>query len=1008
MVGRAPSSMLLLSLSAALLMLAVLPSAALATGFIVNSTADGGDATPGDNVCEVTTGAGDCTLRAAIGEANGHTGADSISFLGSVFDGGNTQPSTITIGSRLPLITGQTFIDGGDCSVSPAPPKPCVAVTAAGTPFGPDGFIFFTGSDGSSIARVDVYNFDRAILVADTTNNVTVQGNWLGQDLAESTGTSNTNTNNIGLFALGTNLTIGGTTPQQRNVFRSNSFGIDLRRDTGTSQTATVSGNYFGTKADGTTAVSSNGNALQIEGASATNEVIGGADTGTPSVCDGACNLFAAGTASIPSAQIELQGSGTTPSPGPIVIKGNFVGLNSDGTAAMSAGWGIHVGDAKQVTIGGSNTSDRNYIGGSDVEISAEDNPFFPPAAGTPDNLIIRNNFIGVQPDGSGEAAPLTAGVAIDQIFPTDAVRPQVLGNRFGGDSTAGQDGLAMAGNRGLVQGNTFGRDTVPADLPFGGDAIQVTGNNYVIQQNTITNGKSSGVNLSGSAAQSNQLNGNTIQGNGFGASAGPGVRIQNGASNNMIGSNPLTTPANINSFVGNSGDAIELLNDGTDNNLLIGNLTSSNNSGGGGLFVDLNGDGAGNPGSGPNEGVSAPVISVANTDHASGTAQPSSLVVLYTAQGTHPDSILASGTADVSGNWSIPYSVTDGTKIFASQTPSTTSDTSELAGPALADGTPPAMPSITATTPGSPGNDDTPAVRGMAESGSTVRLYSGATCTGSVLATGTAAQFAGAGLVPATAITHDGVTTFRVTSTDAANNTSSCSTGFSYTEDSTNPTLVIDSAPDSFTNDPNPSVTFHGSDANGVTFACDFTGASTGSDDPCTSPYDFGGAVSDGAYTAHVTAEDGAGNSAQSSDIEFTVDTVAPVTVIDSAPSGTTGDSTPTLEFHATDATDVTFACQVDSDAPAPCSSPTDFGPLGDGAHTISITGTDQAGNIETSPPVASFTVDTLQPVQPVTPATPVAPSAPSSATKKKCKKKKHRAASVAKKKKCKKKKRR
>src|SRR5262249_57149482 len=37
--------------------------------FTVNTTADGHDALPGDGVCEMTPGAGDCSLRAAIDEA---------------------------------------------------------------------------------------------------------------------------------------------------------------------------------------------------------------------------------------------------------------------------------------------------------------------------------------------------------------------------------------------------------------------------------------------------------------------------------------------------------------------------------------------------------------------------------------------------------------------------------------------------------------------------------------------------------------------------------------------------------------------------------------------------------------------------------------------------------------------------------------------------------------------------------------------------------------------------
>jgi CSLREA domain-containing protein len=50
-----------------------------AATFVVNSTIDAVDATPGDAVCETTTGGGTCTLRAAILEANALAGADIVS-----------------------------------------------------------------------------------------------------------------------------------------------------------------------------------------------------------------------------------------------------------------------------------------------------------------------------------------------------------------------------------------------------------------------------------------------------------------------------------------------------------------------------------------------------------------------------------------------------------------------------------------------------------------------------------------------------------------------------------------------------------------------------------------------------------------------------------------------------------------------------------------------------------------------------------------------------------------
>src|SRR2546425_6300878 len=56
------------------LLLAVAPAAAAT--FTVNDTADAVDATPGDGSC--ATAGGRCTLRAAIQEANAHTGEDTI------------------------------------------------------------------------------------------------------------------------------------------------------------------------------------------------------------------------------------------------------------------------------------------------------------------------------------------------------------------------------------------------------------------------------------------------------------------------------------------------------------------------------------------------------------------------------------------------------------------------------------------------------------------------------------------------------------------------------------------------------------------------------------------------------------------------------------------------------------------------------------------------------------------------------------------------------------------
>ena len=90
--------------------------------------------------------------------------------------------------------------------------------------------------------------------------------------------------------------------------------------------------------------------------------------------------------------------------------------------------------------------------------------------------------------------------------------------------------------------------------------------------------------------------------------------------------------------------------------------------------------------------------------------------------------------------------------------------------------------------------------------------------------------------------------------------------------------------------------------------------------------------------------------------------DTVPPVTVIDSGPAGSTGDSTPTFSFSSSEPGS-SFQCRVDSAPFAPCTSPFTTPALPDGAHTFEVKATDPAGNPDASPASRAFTVDTVPP---------------------------------------------
>ena len=82
-------------------------SASASTGvtFTVNSTGDGGDSYTGDGICR--DGAGKCTLRAAIQQAQSSGGLNTIAFKIP-----GRGPHTIQPRSALPYITTPVIIDG--------------------------------------------------------------------------------------------------------------------------------------------------------------------------------------------------------------------------------------------------------------------------------------------------------------------------------------------------------------------------------------------------------------------------------------------------------------------------------------------------------------------------------------------------------------------------------------------------------------------------------------------------------------------------------------------------------------------------------------------------------------------------------------------------------------------------------------------------------------------------------------------------------------------------------
>jgi hypothetical protein len=97
--------------------------------------------------------------------------------------------------------------------------------------------------------------------------------------------------------------------------------------------------------------------------------------------------------------------------------------------------------------------------------------------------------------------------------------------------------------------------------------------------------------------------------------------------------------------------------------------------------------------------------------------------------------------------------------------------------------------------------------------------------------------------------------------------------------------------------------------------------------------------------------------------DSDYT-ETVPPETTIDVGPlaNDTIIDRTPEFEFSS-DEPDSTFACSVDGSVFAPCRSPHETAPLGDGRHTFAVRATNPAGNTDPTPATRSFVVEATPP---------------------------------------------
>jgi parallel beta-helix repeat protein len=290
---------------------------------------------------------------------------------------------------------------------------------------------------------------------------------------------------------------------------------------------------------------------------------------------------------------IKIEGNNNT-------IVGCYIGVNYNGTTAKPNGWnqiggdghGIYILGGGNNTIGGSSENERNIISGNvgdGIRISY---------AGASNNKVI-GNYIGVNREGEEAIGNQESGVSI--LWNNNTIGGSNSGERnvISGNE---EEGIYIGGSNAIeniVIGNYIGvgsdgETAIPNQRR--GVLIYSEANNNRIggttasERNIISGNEDAGVQISGDAYQ-NYVLGNYIgitQSGNERCSNDRGIVIQNGANNNIIGSDGSNIYGNV--ISGNSREGIRIASG--PGNKVIGN------------YVGISADGSKAIGNGGDGGV--------------------------------------------------------------------------------------------------------------------------------------------------------------------------------------------------------------------------------------------------------------------------------------------------------------------------------------------------------------------------------------------------------------------
>lgn len=212
-----------------------------------------------------------------------------------------------------------------------------------------------------------------------------------------------------------------------------------------------------------------------------------------------------------------------------------------------------------------------------------------------------------------------------------------------------------------------------------------------------------------------------------------------------------------------------------------------------------------------------------------------------------------------------------------------------------------------------------------------------------------------------------EGAHDFRARGTDAAGNPGVASALFTWTIDLVAPPAPTLDAPadGALLTSARPAISGHAEAGSQVEVLAGSTPVGTAAAAAGTGSWTLtpASALPQGAVQLKARAADAAGNASPFSGVRtVTIDSVAPVTTLQGAPTGATQALTLALAFTSDDP-DASFSCSLDSQPFAACASPWTTPALGEGQHTVRVRAKDPAGNVESPPRSASFTVDRTAP---------------------------------------------